>query len=192
MASALLFEAGPKLRANGLSAESCDVERQTFVAQFLPKSAAVATSSTVSQQNPERLWSSVMRVSATGELRFDTELLRSTNPEDVGTKGKSSTGRLAYVPATDSLVAYFAHQQRYDDGVRHQGGYLAIVDASGVQDLISGWSKANRTHRSALPKETIELIRRMARENRLWGAERIRGELLKLGIRVSKRTVQKG
>ena len=38
--------------------------------------------------------------------------------------------------------------------------------------------------------ETIELIRRMARENRLWGAERIRGELLKLGIRVAKRTVQ--
>jgi putative transposase len=52
-------------------------------------------------------------------------------------------------------------------------------------------SKANRTRRSALPKETIELIQRMARENRLWGAERIRGELLKLGIRVSKRTVQK-
>jgi transposase InsO family protein len=31
----------------------------------------------------------------------------------------------------------------------------------------------------------------MARDNRLWGAERIRGELLKLGIRVAKRTVQK-
>jgi transposase InsO family protein len=31
----------------------------------------------------------------------------------------------------------------------------------------------------------------MAAANRLWGAERIRGELLKLGIRVSKRTVQK-
>ncbi len=28
-------------------------------------------------------------------------------------------------------------------------------------------------------------------QNRLWGAERIRGELLKLGIRVSKRTIQK-
>jgi hypothetical protein len=39
--------------------------------------------------------------------------------------------------------------------------------------------------------ETIELIRRVARENHLWGAERIRGELLKLGIRVAKRTVQK-
>ena len=32
-------------------------------------------------------------------------------------------------------------------------------------------SKANRTRRSALSKETIELIQRMARENRLWGAE---------------------
>jgi transposase InsO family protein len=31
----------------------------------------------------------------------------------------------------------------------------------------------------------------MSSENRLWGAERIRGELLKLGIRVSKRTVQR-
>jgi transposase InsO family protein len=31
----------------------------------------------------------------------------------------------------------------------------------------------------------------MAQDNRLWGAERIRGELLKLGIRVCKRTIQK-
>ena len=31
----------------------------------------------------------------------------------------------------------------------------------------------------------------MAKENRLWGAERIRGELLKLGIHVCKRTIQK-
>ena len=39
--------------------------------------------------------------------------------------------------------------------------------------------------------ETIALIQEMAKENRLWGAERIRGELLKLGIEVSKRTVQR-
>ena len=30
----------------------------------------------------------------------------------------------------------------------------------------------------------------MARENRLWGAERIRGELLKLGLAVAKHTIQ--
>ncbi len=38
--------------------------------------------------------------------------------------------------------------------------------------------------------ETIVLIEKMAKENHLWGAERIRGELLKLGIEVSKRTIQ--
>jgi putative transposase len=42
-----------------------------------------------------------------------------------------------------------------------------------------------------LAPDTIALIQRLARENRLWGAERIRGELLKLGIRVAKRTIQK-
>jgi len=42
-----------------------------------------------------------------------------------------------------------------------------------------------------IPPETVDLIRKMAKENHLWGAERIRGELLKLGIRVCKRTVQK-
>src|SRR5439155_16502232 len=35
------------------------------------------------------------------------------------------------------------------------------------------------------------LIREMAARNQRWGAERLRGELLKLGIRVSKRTVQR-
>jgi len=39
--------------------------------------------------------------------------------------------------------------------------------------------------------ETIELIHKLARENRLWGTERTRGELLKLGVEVSKRTIQK-
>jgi putative transposase len=48
---------------------------------------------------------------------------------------------------------------------------------------------ASRTPRIAAA--TIALIHAMSRDNRLWGAERIRGELLKLGIRVSKRTIQR-
>ena len=44
---------------------------------------------------------------------------------------------------------------------------------------------------SRLRADVIDLIRTMARANALWGAERIRGELLKLGLRVSKRTIQK-
>jgi putative transposase len=45
--------------------------------------------------------------------------------------------------------------------------------------------------RPQIAPETVALIQQMARENRLWGAERIRGELLKLGLRVGKRTVQR-
>jgi putative transposase len=40
-------------------------------------------------------------------------------------------------------------------------------------------------------EETVTLIKGMAEQNRLWGAERIRGEILKLGMHVSKRTIQK-
>jgi putative transposase len=42
-----------------------------------------------------------------------------------------------------------------------------------------------------ISQQTIDLIRQMAAENPLWGAERIKGELKKLGIKVAKRTIQK-
>jgi putative transposase len=51
-------------------------------------------------------------------------------------------------------------------------------------------SKAD-SRQPKLSPETIALIKEMASTNRLWGAERIRGELLKLDIHVCKRTIQK-
>jgi hypothetical protein len=51
-------------------------------------------------------------------------------------------------------------------------------------------SKATSTQ-AKVSAEIIALIKEMAKNNRLWGAERIRGELLKLDIRVCKRTIQK-
>jgi hypothetical protein len=54
------------------------------------------------------------------------------------------------------------------------------------------WRMKSRAGRSPIPIELRELIRRMARENVLWGEERIANELLlKLGIRISPRTVRK-
>ena len=46
-----------------------------------------------------------------------------------------------------------------------------------------------RSGRPPLLKGLVDLIQRIAQENRTWGAERIRGELLKLGIRVAKSTI---
>jgi len=48
-----------------------------------------------------------------------------------------------------------------------------------------------RGRRPGVASETIALIQQMAKENRLWGAERIHGELIKLGIQVAKATIQK-
>ena len=42
-----------------------------------------------------------------------------------------------------------------------------------------------------LPREVRDLIRRMCRENPTWGAPRIHGELLKLGINVGESSVSK-
>ncbi len=52
--------------------------------------------------------------------------------------------------------------------------------------------KSRKTGRPKLPKNLKELVREMARDNPTWGEERIANEFsLKLGIRVSPRTVRK-
>jgi hypothetical protein len=45
--------------------------------------------------------------------------------------------------------------------------------------------------RPSVPKEVRRLIRTMSRENPLWGAPRIHGELLKLGIDIGETSVSK-
>jgi len=52
-------------------------------------------------------------------------------------------------------------------------------------------SRPRRRGRPEISAEVKALIRRMSRENTLWGAPRIHGELLKLGIEVSQATVSK-
>jgi len=53
------------------------------------------------------------------------------------------------------------------------------------------WKSYGQPGRPRISRELRELIRRMSRENRLWGAPRIHGELLKLGFEVAESTVSK-
>ena len=53
------------------------------------------------------------------------------------------------------------------------------------------WKSRRRVGRPALPADIRDLIRMMNRDNPLWGAPRIRGELLKLGIDIAQSTVAK-
>src|SRR3979409_280645 len=53
------------------------------------------------------------------------------------------------------------------------------------------WKSRKRSGRPAIARELRELIRQMSRQNPLWGAPRIHGELLKLGYEVADSTVSK-
>ena len=81
---------------------------------------------------------------------------------------------------------------------RNWANALIVVEP----DTVVGWqrsgfrlfwrliSRAKRVGRPRIPRELRELIGRMARENG-WGAPRIHGELLKLGLLVDERTVSR-
>ena len=53
------------------------------------------------------------------------------------------------------------------------------------------WKSRSRSARKPKRTEIIAQIHRMAAENPTWGAPRIHGELIKLGLRVSERTVSR-
>ena len=53
------------------------------------------------------------------------------------------------------------------------------------------WKSRRRPGRRAIHADVRDLIRRMSYANPLWGAPRIHGELLKLGVTVSQATVSK-
>src|SRR5258708_5003116 len=53
------------------------------------------------------------------------------------------------------------------------------------------WKSRRRVGRPAIPSDIRDLIRTISRDNPLWGAPRIHGELLKLGIDIAQSTVAK-
>ena len=53
------------------------------------------------------------------------------------------------------------------------------------------WKSGRRVGRPAIPAEIRNLVRAISRDNPLWGAPRIHGELLKLGIDIAQSTVAK-
>ena len=63
----------------------------------------------------------------------------------------------------------------------HRGGFR----------LFWRWKSRRRAGRPTVPASIRSLVQQMSRENPLWGAPRIHGELLKLGIEIAQSTVGK-
>ena len=57
--------------------------------------------------------------------------------------------------------------------------------------MVWRWKSRKRAGRPRIDRGLRDLIRRMSRENPLWGASRIHGELLMLGFEVTQSTVSK-
>jgi transposase InsO family protein len=105
---------------------------------------------------------------------------------------RRSSKRPVLTPADRALLVLLAGRLR---AWRHA---LFIIQP----DTLLGWHRAGyrlfwrrksrpKTGRPPLAAATIALIKEKAAANPLWGAERIRGELVKLDIHVAKRTIQK-
>ncbi len=100
--------------------------------------------------------------------------------------------RRARLRTWDKLL--WAPARRCCDGWRE---HLTFVTADTVVRwhrkgwrLFLRWMSASRGGRPHVTTEIRDLIATMSRDNRLWGTERIRGELLKLGIVVSSRSIR--
>ena len=63
--------------------------------------------------------------------------------------------------------------------------------SNGVCDRDTRKSRPRSRGRPPVPADIKNLIRRISRDNVLWGAPRIHGELLKLGIEISQAAVSK-
>lgn len=82
-------------------------------------------------------------ITADGTKIFDQMVFGDKPPTEVGSKGEpgtAGTGRVIYNEATGTVGYYLAHQQRWPDGVRHQGGYIGSLQPNGMNlTRADGW-----------------------------------------------------
>src|SRR2546426_8737296 len=133
--------------------------------------------------------------------RWDTALHRSHAPRIGAGKPRASatTRRVEGAPAAAATNGYRpafldpAVQALEELAEFTAGGAAATVVRWHRQGFRRYWAWKSRRlwGRLAIGTEIRDLIRRMSRANPLWGAPRIHGELLKLGLTVSQATVSK-
>src|SRR5258706_13671368 len=134
--------------------------------------------------NTLRAWMRGARVSRDAEILFLRQqllVLRRSAPARLGLR---NSDRLIFVwlyrlfPSLLDAAVIFKPETL----VRwHRGGFR----------LFWHWKSRRRAGRPAVPMGIRSLVRQMSRENPLWGAPRIYGELLKLGIEIAQSSVAK-
>ena len=85
----------------------------------------------------------VARISLDGSEIFKTRIFGEKNHKEVNSKGGpggAGTARIAYNPKSKTIAFYLANNQLFNDGVRHQGGYVGFLNEKGKKlPGGSGW-----------------------------------------------------
>ncbi len=115
-------------------------------------------------------------------LRHQLEVLQRTRPTRV---------RLTRLDRMFWLFLYRLWPRCLDAVVIVKPETVIAWHRKGFRAFWAWKSRPRRRGRPPVPAEVRTLIRRMTRENPLWGAPRVHGELLKLGIEISQAAVSK-
>jgi hypothetical protein len=111
-------------------------------------------------------------------LRHEVAVLRRANP-----RPRLDWADRAVLAALVRLVPARLRVHRWSLLAPSRGGTAALIARK--------WTYPNRAGRPPVSAEIAAMIERLATENHGWGSQRIQGELLKLGHRVSASTIRR-
>ena len=111
-------------------------------------------------------------------LRQEVAILRRTNP-----KPKTTWPDRAVLAALARILPKLLRAHRIVTPGTLLRGHRRMV--------ASKWRQPRPPRRPPIPEDLVDLILRMARDNRRWGVVRIQGELRRLGHRVAASTIRK-
>lgn len=78
----------------------------------------------------------ITRFDKNGTSIFNTRIFGSKPADETwakGAPGRASSSRLAFNQNTNRIGFYLGHTMKWDDGVRHQGGYISFLNLEGQQ-----------------------------------------------------------
>ena len=137
-----------------------------------------------------RYWAALLAWLRRSQARREAEILYLRQQLIILKRSAPARPRLK---ATDRLIFVFLYRlfpSLIDASIVFQPETLLRWHRRGFR-LFWRWKSRRRVGRPALAAVIRSLVRRISRENPLWGAPRIHGELLKLGIEIGQSTVAK-
>jgi transposase InsO family protein len=136
-----------------------------------------------------RFWAALLAWLRSSQARREAEILYLRQQLIVLRRSAPPRPRLKAIDRLIFVCLYRLFPSLIDASIVFEPETLLRWHRGGFR-LFWRW-KSRRVGRPALPADIRSLVRRISRENPLWGAPRIHGELLKLGIEIAQSTVAK-